>query len=106
MAEIDPETLLPNDHVIQAVASGTMTQLTRGQAYAEAGDTFVIDDQEFVVDSIEQRLLGDLTDADAQREGSADLDAYKERMVQAHGGNFEWDDSADVFTHRFEPREN
>jgi len=104
MAEIDPETLLPNDHVIKAVASGEMTQLTRGQAYAETGDTFVIDDQEFVVDSIIERQLGDLTDGDAQREGSEDLAAYKQRMVRAHGGNFEWDDSADVFTHQFESR--
>jgi len=104
MAELDPETLLPNDRVSNAVLSGKMTQITRGQAYAEEGDTFVIDDQEFVVDTIIQRQLGDLTDADAQREGSADLDAYKERMVTAHGGNFEWDDSAEVFTHQFESR--
>ncbi len=104
MAEIDPETLLPNDHVIGAVASGEMTQITRGQAYAEEGDTFEIDDQTFVVDSIEQLTLGEMTDADAQREGSADLAAYKERMVRAHGGNFEWDDSAEVFQHQFEPQ--
>ncbi len=104
MAEIDPETLLPNDRVTKAVLSGKMTQITRGQAYAEEGDTFEIDDQEFVVDSIIQQQLGDLTDADAQREGSADLDAYKERMVNAHGGNFEWDESAAVFTHQFESR--
>jgi len=104
MAEIDPETLLPNDHVITAVESGKMTQLTRGQAYADEGDTFEIDGQQFVVDRIENRQLGDLTDADAQREGSADLEAYKERMVTAHGGNFEWDDSAEVFTHHFESR--
>jgi len=102
MAEITPETLLPNDRVTNAVLSGKMTQITRGQAYAEEGDTFVIDDQTFVVDSIIERQLGELTDADAQREGSADLDAYKERMVQAHGGNFEWDDTAEVFTHQFE----
>ena len=104
MAEIDPETLLPNDHVINAVSSGKMSQLTRGQAYAEAGDTFEIDGQEFVVETIIERKLGDLTDEDAQREGSEDLEAYKERMVRAHGGNFEWDDSADVFTHQFESR--
>jgi len=102
MVEIDPETLLPNDHVIEAVESGNMTQLTRGQAYADEGDTFEIDGQQFVVDRVEQRQLGELTDADAQREGSADLAAYKERMIRAHGGNFEWDDSAEVFTHQFE----
>ncbi|MDZ7777364.1 MAG: hypothetical protein U5L09_18030 [Bacteroidales bacterium] len=48
--------------------------------------------------------LGEMTDADAQREGSADLDAYKKRLVRAHGGDFEWDDEADVVRHRFEPQ--
>jgi len=104
MSEIDPETLLPNDRVIEAVASGEMTQITRGQAYAEEGDSFEIDGQTFVVDRIEQLTLGEMTDADARREGSPDLDAYKERMVRAHGGNFEWDDSADVFQHQFKPQ--
>jgi len=102
MAEIEPETLLPNDRVIQAVADGEMTQITRGQAYAEEGDSFHIDDQTFVVERIEQLTLGEMTDADAQREGSPDLEAYKERMVRAHGGNFEWDDSAEVIQHRLE----
>jgi len=104
MAEIDPETLLPNDRVKQAVLTGKMTQISRGQAYAEEGDTFEIDGQQFVVDRITQLTLGEMTDADAQREGSADLDAYKERMVKAHGGNFEWDESAEVFQHQFEPQ--
>mgnify|MGYP005854820163 CR=1 FL=1 len=104
MAEIDPETLLPNEHVIQAVANGEMTQITRGQAYADEGDTFEIDGQTFVVDTLKELTLGEMTDADAQREGSADLAAYKERMVRAHGGNFEWNDDADVIQHRFEPQ--
>ena len=104
MSELDPATLLPNDRVKQAVAAGDMTQISRGQAYAEEGDTFEIDGQTFVVDRIEQLTLGEMTDADAQREGSPNLEAYKERMVKAHGGNFEWDDSATVFQHRFEPQ--
>jgi hypothetical protein len=41
-----------------------------------------------------------MTDEDARREGSADLDAYKERMVRAHGGDFEWNEDADVVRHR------
>lgn len=104
MAELDPGTLLPNDHVKQAVAAGEMTQLTRGQAYASVGDSFELDEQTFEVTDIVERKLGDLTDEDAVREGSADLAAYKKRMVRAHGGNFEWNDDADVVTHRFEPQ--
>ena len=104
MAAIDVDTLLPNGHVKELVAEGEMTQLTRGQAYADEGDTFEIDDETYQVTSVEEMTLGEMTDADAQREGSADLDAYKKRLVRAHGGDFEWDDDADVVRHRFEPQ--
>ncbi|TQQ82650.1 ASCH domain-containing protein [Halonotius terrestris] len=104
MTQVDPETLLPNEHVKQAVAAGEITQMTRGQAYVDEGDTFDIDGDAFEVTSVEEIKLGDLTDADAQREGSADLDAYKERLVRVHGGDFEWNDDADVVRHQFEPQ--
>jgi len=103
MAAIDADTLLPNGHVKELVADGEMTQLTRGQSYAAEGDTFAIDGDTYEVTSVEEMTLGELTDADAQREGSADLDAYKKRLVRAHGGDFEWDDDADVVRHQFEP---
>ena len=102
MGTVEAETLLPNDHVIQAVQAGKMTQISRGQAYAAEGDSFEIDGQEFVVVNIDELTLGELTDADAQREGSADLEAYKERLIRAHGGNFEWDDDAEIVRHQFE----
>lgn len=102
MATLDAETLLPNDHVMQAVLAGEMTQISRGQAYAAEGDTFEIDGEEFVVVSVDELTLGELTDEDAQREGSADLEAYKERLVRAHGGDFEWDDDSEIVCHRFE----
>ncbi|TQQ81562.1 ASCH domain-containing protein [Halonotius roseus] len=104
MAQIDADTLLPNGHVKELVADGEMTQLTRGQAYAEEGDHFEVDDDTYAVTSVEELTLGELTDEDAQREGSADLDAYKKRLVRAHGGDFEWNDDADVVRHRFEPQ--
>ncbi|MFB6118095.1 ASCH domain-containing protein [Halosegnis sp.] len=107
MAEIDVDALLPNGHVKQAVQDGEITQLTRGAGtqYAEAGDTFQLEGDTFEVVEVEARKLGDMTDADAEREGSPTLDAYKARMKRAHGGNFEWDEDADVLTYRFERRE-
>ncbi|MFD1642127.1 ASCH domain-containing protein [Halohasta litorea] len=104
MGTVDASTLLPNDHVKKAVLAGKMTQISRGQAYAAEGDTFEIDDQEFVVVGVDELTLGELTDADAQREGSADLEAYRERLVAAHGGNFEWDDDVEIVRHRFEAK--
>jgi hypothetical protein len=107
MTEIDVDELLPNERVKQSVASGDITQLTRGASnrYAEAGDTFVIDGETFAVASVERRTLGDFTDADAQREGSESLDAYKQRMKRVHPEGFEWDDSDEVVTYRFEHQE-
>ncbi|MFC5368458.1 ASCH domain-containing protein [Salinirubrum litoreum] len=104
MSAIDPTDLLPNDRVVQSVADGEVTQLTRGAGnrYAEAGDTFEIDGEQFTVVSVEDRTLGDFTDEDARREGSPSLDAYKERMKRVHPGDFEWDDTAEVCTYRFE----
>ena len=100
MAEIDVDTLLPNARVMD----GDITQLTRGASnrYAEEGDTFTIEDETFEVTSVEQRTLGDFTDEDARREGSKSLEAYKERMKRVHPGDFEWDDSDEVLTYRFE----
>jgi len=102
MAQIDAGELLPNDRVQQMAAEGRVSQLHRGHQYAEEGDTFEIDGATFEVTDVTRRTLGDLTDEDAQREGSADLDAYRERLKRVHG-SFEWDDDSEVVRHRFEP---
>lgn len=103
MTEIDADALLPNDRVKRAVLAGEVTQLTRGAGtrYAEAGDVFHLDGETFTVTSVMERTLGEFTDADARREGSDSLEAYKERMKRVHPGDFAWDDSAEVRTYRF-----
>ncbi|MFC7187151.1 ASCH domain-containing protein [Halorubrum yunnanense] len=102
MSETDPADLLPNDRVKQAALDGDVTQLHRGNQYGAEGDIFEIDGVDFELTEVTERTLGDMTDADAKREGSPSLEAYKERMVRAHGGNFDWDEDADVVRHRFE----
>lgn len=104
MATIDVDDLLPNERVKQAVHSGDITQLTRGASnrYADEGDRFSIEDRTFEVTSVDHRTLGEFTDEDARREGSESLAAYKARMERVHPGDFEWDDSDEVLTYRFE----
>jgi hypothetical protein len=104
MSEIDAGALLPNDRVKQSVLDGDVTQLTRGASnrYASEGDTFELEGETFEVTSVERRTLGDFTDADARREGSESLEAYRRRMERVHPGDFEWDDSDEVVTYRFE----
>jgi len=106
MTDIDASDVFPNERAVAAVGEGEMTQITRGQAYAEVGDRFEVDGERFEVVAVDERRLGDLTDADARREGSADLDAYRERLERAHGDGFEWNDDAEVVTHRVAPVED
>jgi len=101
MAQIDAGEILPNEHVREMAAAGRVTQLHRGHAYAEEGDTFDIDGTTFEVTDVTHRTLGDLTDEDAKREGSEDLEAYRDRLEAVHE-TFEWDDDSDVVRHRFE----
>jgi len=101
MARIETETLLPNGRLQEMVAAGEVTQIHRGQAYADIGDTFAVENETFEVVDVTERQLGDLTDEDARAEGSADVEAYRERLRRAHD-EFEWDESADVVRHSFE----
>ncbi|XVH31467.1 ASCH domain-containing protein [Haloferacaceae archaeon DSL9] len=102
MNEIEVDTLLPNDEVKDAVRNGDVSQIHRGKAYAEEGDRFELDGATFEITAVEERTLGDLTDEDAQTEGSPDLDRYKRRLDSAHAEGFEWNDDADVVRHAFE----
>jgi hypothetical protein len=105
--DIDADALLPNGKMRQLALDGEVTQIHRGasQHYADEGDTFEIEGTRFEVTSVEDRTLGDMTDADARREGSESLEAYKRRMERVHGGNFEWDDTSTVVRYQFEPVE-
>lgn len=103
MAEIDPETLLPSERMMDQAIEGEVTQIHRGQQYADEGDTFSIDGTQFEVVEVSQRTLGDMTDEDARAEGAKDLDHYKQILEMAHD-NFEWDDDSDIVMHRFERR--
>lgn len=107
MAAIDVDDLLPNERLKRSVLDGDVTQLTRGASarHADAGDTFEVEGETFDVTSVDHRTLGDLTDADARREGSESLEAYKRRMERVHPGDFEWDEGDEVLTYRFERRD-
>ncbi|AUX10066.1 hypothetical protein AArcSl_2444 [Halalkaliarchaeum desulfuricum] len=104
MAQIAPDTLLPSDRMVQQTLDGEITQIHRGQQYAEEGDTFSIEDVTFEVVDVEERTLGDLTDEDARAEGHRDLEHYRQTLERAHEG-FEWDDDSEIVRHRFERRE-
>lgn len=98
---IDADTLLPNERMRRGAQDGDVSQIHRGDRYADEGDEFELDGETFEVVAVRERTLGDLTDEDAQREGMADLDEYREVLNRAHD-HFEWDDDSEVVLHRFE----
>lgn len=101
MATIRAADLLPAERIRRKVLDGEVTQLHRGDQYAEEGDRFEIDGVTFEVVEVRTDRLGDLTDADARAEGSPDLDAYRRRIERTH--DTEWDDDDTAVLHRFEP---
>ncbi|WP_424016622.1 ASCH domain-containing protein [Halorientalis pallida] len=101
MSELEPTTLLPSDRMQSQALDGEVTQIHRGQQYAEVGDTFEIEGTTFEVVAVDDRTLGDMTDEDARAEGARDLDHYKQILERAHD-NFEWDDDSEIVMHRFE----
>ena len=103
MAQLDAETLLPSPRMVDQALEGEVTQVHRGQQYAEEGDTLTADGTEFEVVAVEGRTLGDMTDEDARREGARDMEHYRQILRRAHD-NFEWDPDSDVVLHRFERR--
>ena len=98
---VDAETLLPNGRMRQGAVEGDVTQIHRGDRYADEGDRFDVDGETFEVVEVRERRLGDLTDEDARAEGMENLEAYRELLNRVHE-NFEWDDDSDVVLHRFE----
>jgi hypothetical protein len=104
MAEIEPDTLLPNERMRRGALDGEVTQIHRGQRYASEGDTFEVDGVPFEVVAVDDRTLGELTDADARAEGARDLEHYRQLLARAHD-SFEWRDDASVVRHRFERRD-
>jgi hypothetical protein len=101
VSNIDPDVLLPSPRMREQALDGDVTQIHRGQAYAEEGDRFEIDGTTFEVVAVDDRTLGDLTDEDARAEGARDLDHYRQILDRAHD-EFEWEDSSAVVRHRFE----
>ncbi len=101
MSEAHAETLLPSERMREQALDGDVTQIHRGQAYAEVGDRFEIDGTTFEIVDVTERTLGDLTDEDARAEGARDLDHYKQILEMSHD-EFEWDDDDEIVRHRFE----
>lgn len=96
--EID--RLIRHPKLVAAALSGQKTQQRRDGLYAYPGETFVLEDVEFVVTGVDRQRIGDMTDQDAQAEGYPNLAMYKDLILNMHA-NMEWNEDGLVWVHRF-----
>ena len=96
--EID--RLVRHPKLVAAALSGQKTQQRRDGLYAYPGETFMLEDVEFVVTAVERERIGDMTDVEAQAEGYPNLAMYKDLILKMHA-NMQWNDDGLVWVHHF-----
>jgi hypothetical protein len=94
------DRLIRHPKLIAAALAGTKTQQRRDGLYAYPNETFELEGVTFVVTAVERQRLGDMTDADAQREGYPSLDLYKQIILQMHA-NMTWNEEGLAWVHTF-----
>ncbi len=99
----DIDRLVRQSKAVDAAIAGRKTQQRRDGLYAYPGETFELSGVAFTITGVDRQRLGDMTDADAQAEGYADMQAYRDVILRMHPG-MAWDGHGCVWVHRFERR--
>lgn len=98
------DRLLTHPKLVAAALAGQKTQQRRDGLYAYPGETFMVEQVEFEVTSVERQRLGDISDADARAEGYPSLAMYKDLILKMHSG-MEWNEDSLVWVHSFKRRQ-
>ncbi|KXH87105.1 fructose-1-phosphate kinase [Sporosarcina sp. HYO08] len=98
--EIERLVTIPED--VARVLNCQKTATRRNGVYAHPGEIMTLEGQEFVIDALYSQELGEMTDADALREGFESLEAYKESILSIHP-NMPWLPTMKVWVHEFSP---
>jgi len=98
------DRLLTHPKLVAAALAGQKTQQRRDGLYAYPGETFMVEQVEFEVTSVERQRLGDISDADARAEGYPSLAMYKDLILKMHSG-MEWNEDGLVWVHSFKRRQ-
>ncbi len=107
MEQLAPKTctidrLVTVEEDIKRVLSGEKTATRRNGRYADPGEIMELEGRKFEVHKVYQQTLGELTDQDAQAEGFADLESYKQYILSMHPG-MPWLPNMKVWVHEFRP---
>ena len=103
--ELPPKTcsidrLVRRPELVQAALEGRKTEQRRDGLYAYPGERFTLQGVVFEVVDIRRERLGEMTDADARREGYENLEAYKQAILSIHPG-MRWNPEGLVWVHVF-----
>lgn len=94
------EQLVTISEDIEKVIAGEKTATRRNDRYADIGEVMSLNNHKFVVHNVYTQSLGEMTEADAQKEGYQTLDAYKEKILSIHPG-MRWVPSMRVWVHEY-----
>lgn len=100
--EID--RLVRHKRLVDAALDGRKTEQRRDGIYGYPGETFELKGRSFEIVALTHDRLGDMSEADAQAEGYATLDDYRDLILKMHRG-MQWDEDHRVWVHRFRPRD-
>ncbi|MEK5440566.1 MULTISPECIES: ASCH domain-containing protein [unclassified Fredinandcohnia] len=94
------DRLVTMESDIKKVLEGKKTATRRNGRYADVGEIMTLEGQQFKIDRVYEQSLGELTDADAKREGFDTVDEYKESILSYHPG-MPWLPHMKVWVHEF-----
>jgi N4-acetylcytidine amidohydrolase len=94
------ERLVTMEDDVNKVLEGKKTATRRNGRYADVGEIMELKGKKFVVDNVYSQSLGELTDADAQREGFETVEEYKQSILSYHPG-MPWLPQMRVWVHEF-----
>nr|WP_309100469.1 ASCH domain-containing protein [Fredinandcohnia onubensis] len=94
------ERLVTMESDVKKVLEGKKTATRRNGRYADVGEIMTLEGQQYKIDRVYEQSLGELTDADAKREGFDTVDEYKESILSYHPG-MPWLPHMKVWVHEF-----
>ena len=96
------DRLVTHPKLVAAVINGQKNQQRRNGVYGYPGESFVLENQSFVITDLRRERLGDMGDTEAQAEGYPNLALYKDIILRMHAG-MNWDEDSLVWVHSFAP---
>lgn len=96
------ERLVTLEVDVKKVLTGEKTATRRNGRYADPGEIMTLEGRQFVVENVYSQSLGELTDADAHREGFQSVEEYKQSILSMHPG-MPWLPQMRVWVHEFRP---